>query len=374
MTTARVCQTPFGEFRLHRYPTRRHETLRAWCAADQLLLEEIARNGAPTADTLVVNDEHGALCVALQPGSLWTDSALAALALRQNLTANQRQDVPVVWSTDLPPSKPGRVVLRIPKQLPYLEYQLGILSKIMKAGSQLLAAGMDKHLSPRVADLLERYIGPTQRHRGQRKARLFSAIRDQRVCEATTALSSYYCDPLEGELLAQPNVFSHDRLDGGSRLLVAQLQRLPRASTLVDLACGNGVLGLVAFNLGLAQTVVFADESAMAIASAGANASRLFPEHSSAFTLHRGDGLASYSGLKVELILCNPPFHLNHTVDEYAGRRLLQQCADHLLPGGHLCMVANRHLDYLPTLRRHFQNVHTFAQDRRFNVWLAQSK
>jgi 16S rRNA G1207 methylase RsmC len=373
MAADTICQTPFGDFRLCRYPARRDEPLQAWCAADLLLLEEVHRLGdAGAAETLVVNDEHGALCVALQPAALWTDSALAVLALQRNLAGNRRRDVPVVWSTQGPAAGPELVVLRIPKQLPYLEYQLEILSRTMKPGTTVLAAGMDKHLSPRVADLLEQHIGPTQRHRGQRKARLFSASRDDRVPAPAATLSSYYCDDLAGDLQALPNVFSRDKLDGGSRLLLAQLPRLAPASTLLDLACGNGLLGLAAFKGGLATEVFFADESAMAVASARMNASRLFPAESSAFIFHQGDGLANYSGPPVELILCNPPFHLNHAVDEYAGRRLLEQCARHLQPGGRLCLVANRHLDYLPTLKRKFGRVERLARDRRFDVWLAE--
>ena len=54
----------------------------------------------------------------------------------------------------------------------------------------------------------------------------------------------------------------------------------------MDLACGNGVLGLTAFTLGLATAVVMADESAMAVASARVNANRLFAENVHSFAFH----------------------------------------------------------------------------------------
>ena len=372
MAADALCRTPYGDFRLQRYPARRDETLVAWCAADLLLLEEIYRRQVPAADILVVNDEHGVLGVALQPRGLWTDSALAVLALQRNLQQSGRAQVPVVWSTEVPAAAPQLVALRIPKQLPYFEYQLGVLAGILEPGTTLLAAGMDKHLSPQVTQLLERYVGPAQRHRGERKARLFSVIRDTRSAPPVAALTGYHCAVLAGELQALPNVFSRDKLDGGSSLLLQQLPALPRANTLLDLACGNGVLGLAGFRAGLAPAAVFVDESAMALASARANSASLFPEDGTAFTFLQDDGLSSYRGPQADLILCNPPFHLQHTVDDYAGRRLLEQCARHLQPGGHLCLVANQHLDYLPTLRRHFQRVDRLARDRRFIVWLAR--
>ena len=372
MAAHTLCQSPCGDFRLLRYPSRRDEPLLAWCAADLLLLEALHSREVDPGQVLVVNDDHGALCVALQARALWTDSALAVLALQRNLQQNDRAEVPVVWSTEAPAAGQDPVALRIPKQLPYFEYQLALLASLLEPGATVLAAGMDKHLSPRVVELLEHHIGPTRRHRGERKARLFSSIRDDRPAAPVPAPSSYYCDAVGGELRALPNVFSRDKLDGGSRLLLQQLPALGPATTLLDLACGNGVLGLAACRAGLAPAVVFVDESAMAVASARVNSAGLFPGDASAFTFGQGDGLANYRGPQADLILCNPPFHLQHTVDDYAGRRLLEQCALHLQPGGRLCLVANQHLDYLPTLKRLFQRVDRLARDRRFIVWLAR--
>lgn len=366
------CQTPYGALRLQRYPARRDEPLQAWCSADLLLLEEMHRLGIAGDKLLVVNDEHGALAVPAGAAELWTDSALAALALAHNLDANGRPPIPVTWSTEAPTTTAALVALRVPKQLPYFEYQLARLASCTRAGTTVLAAGMDKHLSPRVAGLLEHYIGPTQRHRGHRKARLFSACRDARPAPPPPEPAAYHCDAAGGELRALPNVFSRDRLDGGSRLLLDTLPLLSPAGTVIDLACGNGVLGLAALQRGLAAELVFADESAMAITSAQGNLARLFPKLAGECSFHHGDGLLAYTGAAAGLILCNPPFHLNHVVDEYAGRRLLAQCAAQLAPGGSLCLVANRHLDYAPALRRDFRHIKKLAADRRFTVWQAR--
>lgn len=359
---------------LQRYPARRRELLQAWCSADQLLLEALHDLGASGEHTLVVNDEHGALTVPLAPYALWTDSALAAQALSRNLATNNRDPVPVIWSTaELPDRLPPWVLLRIPKQLPYFEYQLMQLAGRLPMGATVLAAGMDKHLSPQVASLLERYIGPTQRHRGRRKARLFQAVK-QTASDALPLppMSQYLCDQVGAPLCAMANVFSREKLDGGSRLLLQQLAQLSPVESLIDLACGNGVLGLAAFKVQLARKVVFCDESAMAVASAQYNAGTVFPGDDSHFEFHHGDGLLGYQGPPAKLVLCNPPFHSQHTVDEYVGRRLLEQCSQYLAGGGRLCLVANRHLDYDATLRRGFDRVDKLASDNKFTVWLAQ--
>ena len=194
---------------------------------------------------------------------------------------------------------------------------------------------------------------------------------DLRVAAAPPADVAYRCAAAGGELRALPAVFSRDRLDGGSRLLLQVLPQLPAADRVIDLACGNGVLGLAALQQGLARQLLFADESAMAIASARANLVRLFPAALADCDFHHGDGLQDCAWGPAGLILCNPPFHLNHTVDAYAGRRLLAQCAHHLAPGGTLCLVANRHLDYGAALRRDFSPISKLVGDRRFTVWRA---
>ena len=82
---ASTADTPLGSFTLQRYPRRRGEQKRAWNSADLLLLDYAVNSGITPANTLVVNDEFGALAIPL--GSqccLWSDSALAQRALLQN--------------------------------------------------------------------------------------------------------------------------------------------------------------------------------------------------------------------------------------------------------------------------------------------------
>lgn len=355
---------------LRRYPTRPRDPLQAWCAADLLLLEAAAESGISPDDTLVVNDEHGALATVLQPRASWTDSALAATALAHNLSRNQLPPVPVHWSTDSPGGDYSLVLLRVPKKQAYFEYQLARLQQCLSPGTTLVCGGMDKHLSPHTASLIERYFGEVRRHRGERKARLFSARRNDAPPANTPPRSSYFCEELEASLVTGANLFSQDGLDMGTRFLLQQLSRLERVASGADLACGNGTLGLYALKAGLCREMTFADESAMAIAATRDNA-RSLPFATGRVHFLHGDGLRDAKG-RFELILCNPPFHLGHTVDEFAGKRLLKHCAGALLPGGSLCVVANQHLPYQSLLQRNFAAVEELARNRKFRVWLAR--
>ncbi len=367
-----LAASPFDPFRLRQYPPAKQG--RAYNSADTLLLEAALAGGYVADQTLVVNDEFGALCVALHAGALWTDSWLASLSLDNNLTDNGAAEIKVFWSTDdlsnrMAENAYTAVLMKVPKQLAYFQYQLSQLSLLLAAGTPVLVAGMDKHLSPGTADLLETYIGPTARHRGQHKARLFSATRDGRRPPPYCGTGKYHCETLNSTLISLPNVFAREKMDIGSRFLLQNLDKLEPVEALIDLACGNGIIGLCALHRGLCKDLLLCDESAMAIASARVNANTLFPGQPIAF--HHGDGLLNYTGDPAQLIVCNPPFHLNHAVDETVGRRLLVQAASRLCEGGVLCLVANRHLNYLPVLKRQFKRVEKLAQNGKFIVWKA---
>jgi 23S rRNA (guanine1835-N2)-methyltransferase len=364
--------TPFGSFDLRRYPIRPREQLRAWNGADLLLLE-YAREQAVSADKiLVVNDDFGALGIPLMGCSIWTDSQLAMEAIGRNNQRLGRAPASIIPASEKPGVDFELVLLRIPKQLSLLRYQLAILQQQLKPGTVVACAGMDKHLPRAIAASIEAIIGSTQRHRGQRKARLFSTHLEKTPQPAPVGMRQIECAGLAHSIEVFPNVFSGEQLDPGSRLLLEQFAQLPAAEHIVDLCCGCGVLGLVAMAQFPAARLHFLDESDLAIANARHNVQRLHPQRLCTTSFLRADGLRGYDAPAPGLILCNPPFHQQYVSDDYIGRRLLKQAARILAPGGQLWLVANRHLPYASTLRGSFSKVEKQAGDSRYIVWRAQ--
>jgi hypothetical protein len=75
LTEAKIrLKTALGSFRVKRLPTRKSETLQAWDAADELLIDNLATEHALVLDEqasndsrlLVINDQFGALTTSLQ--------------------------------------------------------------------------------------------------------------------------------------------------------------------------------------------------------------------------------------------------------------------------------------------------------------------
>ncbi|OEY68038.1 methyltransferase [Marinobacter sp. X15-166B] len=367
--------TAAGKLALRR-PGSQGRSLRAWDAADELLIESAQAYAAPEHRVLIVDDNFGALTLALEPlkPDVLADSATLVAALRSNATDNGRAaPVPGNWAT-VGAGRYDLIVLRIPRQLGYLEYLLRWANSALRPGGQVLAGGMIKHLPDRCAATFERLVVTRQVLPARKKARVV-------VCaagEATLAgwqgeWQGYKLAALPDPITALPAVFSRDRLDRGTALFLPQVQRLvahlPPEARVLDLACGNGVVGVSVLAQRPDVAVTFTDVSSQAVLSARHNVQTFNPALAARF--HHSDGVPADAGL-FDLILLNPPFHEGGTVGDHIALRLFREASHHLGPAGRLLVVGNRHLGYHKTLKRYFPRVTQCAADPKFVVFEAQ--
>jgi len=371
---------PQGSFELQRRPRRRRELLRAWDAADEYLLREVAEQVQPArgARILVVNDSFGALAVALasEAPQVWSDSFLSQQATRDNLLANgiDPAGVTIHNSLQLPAAPLDLVLIRVPKALALLEDQLIRLRPLLTADTRILVAGMVKALPRSVWALLERLLGPTDTSLARKKARLIRVTPDPTLTLPINPYPVQYL--LEGTdwlITSHANVFSRARLDIGTRFFLQHLPGVPRACDIIDLGCGNGVVGLRSFVQHPEATVYFVDESYMAVESARENFARIFGE-SRAAVFRVGDGLDDFPQASADLILCNPPFHQQQAVGDQIAQRMFRQAYGVLRPDGELWVIGNRHLGYHVALKRLFGRVERVASNAKFVILRGRRK
>jgi 16S rRNA (guanine1207-N2)-methyltransferase len=375
--TDNTLQVPQGAFTLARLPPRKGELLRAWDAADEYLLNMLAQQSLPRVDSrvLVVNDSFGALAVALsrwRPLSL-SDSWLCHAATQHNLQANgvDVAAVTLLDSLSLPDESFAPldlVLIKVPKTLALLEDEMIRLAPRMHAQTQVIVAGMVKSMPSSVWQLLERLWGPTTTALAVKKAKLIF-VTPTRL--ASVGPSPYpVCYPLEGttyRICNHANVFSRDSLDIGTRLFLQHLPQGLGAREVIDLGCGNGVVGLIAAERNPQATLHFIDESFMAIASARENFIQNLGAAREAH-FHVGDALSDFASHSADLILCNPPFHQGSAVGDQIARRMFQQSQRVLRKGGELWVIGNRHLGYHQTLKKIFGNSELVASNAKFVI------
>lgn len=365
-----------GEFELNRLPKRPRELLLAWDAADEYLLNTLADASTKLSTSnervLILNDSFGALAVALsafKPHAV-SDSYLSQQATRLNLAANNMSPHNVILKNSLDPLEGvfDLVLIKVPKTLALLEDELIRLRPHLTPTTQVIVAGMIKTLPSSVWKLLERLVGPTTTSLAKKKARLiFASVDAELVIPPNPYPIIYRLENTEYLISNHANVFSRDSLDIGTRFFLQHLPFRQDACDIIDLGCGNGLVGLIAAEHSPVATVHFIDESFMAVASAKDNFYRAFGEQRKA-TFWVGDGLVEVKSESADLILCNPPFHQQNTVGDQIAVSLFKQSQRVLRKGGELWVIGNRHLDYHVYLNRLFGRHAVVASNSKFVI------
>ena len=374
--------TPWGAYPLTRFPEDPRDRLRAWDASDAYLLRHLAASGTPLSGAVViVGDRWGALATALaehRPTQI-TDSFLAREATRANLErcGVAADAVRLLTTQDAPPDRIDVLLVRVPKSLALLEDQLHRLAPGVHEGTVVIGTGMVKEIHTSTLKLFERILGPTRTSLAEQKARLIFCSPDPGLERGANPWPYRYrlpddIGPLSGRTVTNhAGVFCADRLDIGTRFF---LQHLPRGRTgerIVDLGCGNGIVGLAAALADPRAEVLFVDESYQAVASAEAT----YRENADGAAQFRvGDGLSGVAAGSVDLVLNNPPFHSHQATTDATARRMFTGARRALRPGGELWVIGNRHLGYHVTLRRLFGNCELVASDAKFVVLKAVKK
>ncbi len=402
LTEAKIrLKTTLGSFRVKRLPTRKSETLQAWDAADELLIDNLATEHALVLEEqasndsrlLVINDQFGALTTSLhrhKPDS-WNDSSISHLATRLNYEENFKSESDseatfnAISSTEALSGSYAIVLIKIPKTLSLLEQQLSSLSHHINSDTIIIAAGMTKSIHSSTLALFEKHLGETTTSRATKKARLIFCKVDSKIiaAEAKSAeltATRYFADPLDNELISYANGFSRDRLDLGARAMMQAMNdnTLPDAENIADLACGNGVLGLHALNaigkdinkVDKQRCITFIDESYMAVAAAKENYQHIISDadkHKIVPSFVVQDSIKK-PDVNYDWIICNPPFHIGTAMDTYIANRMFQQSFIALQRTGQLWVVANRHLKYENQIKKIFKNAKIVLSNKKFVV------
>lgn len=401
--TADIFHNAFGDFKLRRWPLVRYDQLQAWDASDELILQHLSENYRPRLQQLesseqrilLVNDAFGALSTSLSQYGIcnWSDSRISHMAAKHNTNQSynnsrlpnltkQQNDLSLFSSTSIPNRDYSFVLIKIPKTSALLRQQLLTIKSLINDDSIIIAAGMTKHIHNSTLKLFADILGTTTSSLAKKKARLvFSQIDAPNKDNKTVKLETYryYCKELEGELSSYANGFSKNNIDLGARVMLTAIKKNhpPTAKQLLDLACGNGVLGIFAAQVMISKnkekiSMDFIDESYMAVAASQANFAQLISSKKQCqanFIVE--DGL-SHSGKKYDWIICNPPFHRGNAIETETAKRLFRDSYRHLEHNGELWIVGNRHLKYHQVLQKIFSNHRLIFSDHRFSVIAAK--
>jgi len=372
---------------LVRYPQNlQHPSWQAWDAADEYLIEYVEQNAQclQSLSVSIYNDDFGALaCWFAEVKPIWvSDSYVAKKACLVNLQQNNIpiESVEFYDSVAQIESPAELVLLKIPKTTALLEQQLIDLQTRVSPTTKVIAAGKANLIQKSTLALFEKYLGATTTSLAKKKARLVFCQPTATKSHSSPYPTIWFTEKPRFEMSNLANVFARQQLDIGARFVLENLSKLPNMDnkTVIDLGCGNGVLGLHILNQNKKTKVVFVDESYMAIASAKHNLLTNLSEKQPQSEFIVNNCLDDYTNKskfsEVDIVLCNPPFHQQNTITDHIAWQMFKDAKTVLKKGGQLFVVGNRHLDYPNKLKRLFGNATTVATNQKFSILSASTR
>jgi 16S rRNA G1207 methylase RsmC len=369
------CQLAGQTFTLDRYPPeQKNRSLQAWDAADELLLSHalpiLQQNATPV---LLLNDQFGALACALasyRPVQI-SDSYISELATRHNFTQNQLDLNFITQLNSLNPLPASPLVLlKLPNNHSFLRYQLRQLKQQLAPSATILASAKAKDITPKLLAIFQQELGPTSASLTVKKCRLITAAIDPALATPATPEFPIRWNTEDDQQLMvnHANVFSREQLDQGARFLLQHIPVCAPEQRVIDLGCGNGVLGLAMLQRQPQIKLVFADESYMAVDSARLTLAANRPDLLDQAEFTVDDCLSQQPDESADFIICNPPFHQQNAITDHIAWQMFTDARRVLKKHGRLRIVANRHLAYSEKLARLFGGCIHIASNAKFTI------
>lgn len=358
---------------LDRFPIGQvNRSLQAWDAADEYIINYLTQEQLTTSKkkVLIFNDNFGALSCNLSKHHVFcvNDSFLSQQGIKHNLAQNglSNDNITLLTSLDNLPADIDIVLFKIPKSKGLLSYQLSQIKQQLNNDIIFIAGDRAKEIHSSTLKVFENHLGTTKTSLAVKKARLVFSKLDNNNAIAAKFPTKWPLENSDFVISNHANVYAREKLDIGARYFIQNLPKVEASSKVIDLGCGNGVIGLSVLSKQPEAQVHFVDESYMAIASAKSNVTENLPEVVEHCQFQVNDCLTSVEGGSVDLILCNPPFHQQTATTDHIAWQMFKDSHRVLKKGGELRIIGNRQLAYHIKLKRIFGNEKLIASNEKF--------
>jgi 16S rRNA G1207 methylase RsmC len=370
---------------LDRFPINQvNRSLQAWDAADEYMVNYVIDNKLLNRDStlFVFNDNFGAVTLNFDQNNVHSisDSFISQLGLAHNAEQNNLtlENIVQLSSLDDLPKAPDVILYKIPKSKNLMVEQLCQIRKILTPETHFIAADKAKSIQSSTLKLFEKHLGITKTSLAVKKARLVFCQCDPELRITSEAkfnqTKTWQLESTNIAIKNYANVFAREKLDIGARLFIQHLPELTNDKKVIDLGCGNGVVGLSLLKNNPKTQLTFTDESYMAVASAKDNVQVNFAESEANCQFIVNDCLTDIEPQSVDIILCNPPFHQQNATTDHIAWQMFKDSYRALKKGGELRIVGNRQLGYHIKLQRIFGNEKLIASNDKFVILSAIKK
>ena len=258
----------------------------------------------------------------------------------------------------------GEIALIAPPNTLERRFVLAEALRVLAPGGLLSAAALKDRGGLRLKKELEAF-GCVVQESSRRHFRVCTAHRPDAPVGIDAAIEAGAMQQTEDGMWSQPGVFSWDRLDPATALLIQTMG--PVAGRGADFGAGIGWLANAVLGQEKVARLTLVDIDRRAVAAARRNVDDPRAEFLWA------DARAAQAGLSdLDFIVTNPPFHAAGEEDRSLGQAFIRAASTAMKRGGTLWLVANRHLPYEAVLKEHFKAVMPRADAGGFKVYEAR--
>lgn len=352
-------------FTVRRYPESRFNNLQAWNAADAHILKYVQlKADLPHAEGVAIyHDRFGFLSTVLN--TIQPDLVVAfksqEKAIEKNRVLNDCTYIPSL-TYPLHPFKKKKqlILLKVPKALDLFELYLVHIHQSLCANGTVICGFMTRHFTEQMLRIARSYFKEIKQSQAWKKSRLLILSHPNKTAYPNLINTFKY----NGNALQQyRGVFSAEHVDYATQFLLQHLKIEANESQILDMASGNGVIAQRVHQLKPEARLYLVDDFWLAIASSKLN---IKGEN---IHFYYDDNLSAIANNSLDLIVSNPPFHIEHENSIEVALSLFKEVKRCLKPTGRFEMVANRHLPYRFHLKRLFKNVKIVAQNERYIIY-----
>jgi 16S rRNA (guanine1207-N2)-methyltransferase len=311
--------------------------------------------------------------------TLLDSSVVAARAAEQTMALHNRPRVRVILSDGLGAVRGeqfDRVLIDLPKGKALVQQILAEAFDVLGPGGMACLAGGNREGIKSYAALLGQVFGDVSVARIGGGHRVVCAVK-QATDPPTSASAGAGADLVLSEVMvrgrayqvaSKAGVFSWQRLDDGTRLLLESME-VGEADRVLDLGCGCGIVGVVAATLAPSGHIHLVDSQIAAIHAAQrtVEANQL-----SNATVLLSDVAWDVRDLTFDVVATNLPFHLGVGSERVTALQFIDDAHDVLRSGGFLYLVSNLFLKYEPHVVQAFGNCETVCKNTRYKVLRAR--
>lgn len=352
-----------------RYPESKNKSLRAWSAADEYILKYLEQVEVNKPTIAIYNDRFGYLSCALSPSKpiAVTDYKSSEIALRQNLHQNGLDSGNVHPVSSLSPlPRPLDIgIINIPKSLDLFRFYLGRISEELSENGVVICGFMTRHFSKQMLTIGSEFFEEAEQTLAWKKSRLL-ILKKKKTGKKSDTVHSFSFTFTTGKtenIQQYPGVFSAGHIDYATQFLLEKTELRNNENRILDLASGNGV---IARDLQLRKPdaeIHLLDDFILAIESSKLNTDQ------NKTSFHYNNSLKDLEKQSFDLVISNPPFHLEHENNMEVTLTLFKQVAAVLKNDGRFLCVANRHLNYKTHLSKIFTKTEVAAENNKYIVY-----